>query len=130
MENSPKITLDANELDKILKEFMEAQDIQRRLSKGESIEQIREQKKDGGDVIGTASLVEEKNPRQQLIIKMLKASQRSKLQGGGKIKTIDLDTEIGQLEYLASLSPTNSYEAYVIEAARDELAELRRKLNK
>jgi hypothetical protein len=130
MENSPKITLDANELDKILKEFMEAQDIQRRLSKGESIEQIREQKKDGGDVIGTASLVEEKNPRQQLIIKMLKASQRSKLQGGGKIKTIDLDTEIGQLEYLANLSPTNSYEAYVIEAARDELAELKRKLNK
>ncbi len=40
---------------------MEAQDIQRRLSKGESIEQIREQKKDGGDVIGTASLVEKKN---------------------------------------------------------------------
>ncbi len=50
------------------------------------------------------------------------------MQGGGK--TLDLDTQIGQLEYLASLSPTNSYEAYIIESASDELAELKAKLNK
>jgi hypothetical protein len=84
-------------------------------------------KKADGGIIGADSLIEKENPGMALTLKMFaEYKRRQGMQDGGS--PFDLDTQIGQLEYLASLSPTNSYEAYIIESARDELAKLKKDL--
>jgi hypothetical protein len=85
-------------------------------------------KKADGGIIGADSLIEKENPGMALTLKMFaEYKRRQGMQDGGS--PFDLDTQIGQLEYLASLSPTNSYEAYIIESARDELAKLKKDLD-
>ena len=115
----------ARRLNKIMEDFMRmvAEDAKyRRLQK----DKPKIKKADGG-IIGADSLIEKEYPGLGLSMKMFaEYKRRQEMQGGGK--PFDLDTQIGQLEYLASLSPTNSYEAYIIESARDELAKLKAEL--
>ena len=85
-------------------------------------------KKADGGIIGADSLIEKENPGMALTLKMFaEYKRRQGMQDGGS--PFDLDTHLGQLEFLASLSPTNSYEAYIIESARDELAKLKKDLD-
>jgi hypothetical protein len=116
----------ARALNKIMQDFMRmvAEDAKyRRLQK----DKPKIKKADGG-IIGADSLIEKENPGMALTLKMFaEYKKRQGMQDGGS--PFDLDTEIGQLQYLASLSPTNSYEAYIIESARDELAKLKKDLD-
>ena len=116
----------ARALNKIMQDFMRmvAEDAKyRRLQK----DKPKIKKADGG-IIGADSLIEKENPGMALTLKMFaEYKKRQGMQDGGS--PFDLDTQIGQLEYLASLSPTNSYEAYIIESARDELAKLKKDLD-
>ena len=114
----------ARRLNKIMEDFMKmvAEDAKyRRLQKDKP-----KIKKARGGIIGADSLVEKENPGLGLSMKMFAEYKRQNMQDGGS--PFDLDTEIGQLSYLASLTPTNSYEAYIIESARDELAKLKKDL--
>jgi hypothetical protein len=115
----------ARALNKIMQDFMRmvAEDAKyRRLQK----DKPKIKKADGG-IIGADSLIEKENPGMALTLKMFaEYKKRQGMQDGGS--PFDLDTHLGQLEFLASLSPTNSYEAYIIESARDELAKLKKDL--
>ena len=116
----------ARALNRIMQDFMRmvAEDAKyRRLQKDKP-----KIKKAEGGIIGADSLIEKENPGMALTLKMFaEYKKRQGMQDGGS--PFDLDTEIGQLQYLASLSPTNSYEAYIIESARDELAKLKKDLD-
>ena len=115
----------ARRLNKIMEDFMRmvAEDAKyRRLQKDKP-----KIKKAEGGIIGADSLIEKENPGLGLSMKMFAEYKRQHMQDGGS--PFDLDTHLGQLEFLASLSPTNSYEAYIIESARDELAKLKKDLD-
>ena len=116
----------AKALNRIMENFMKmvAEDAKyRRLQKDKP-----KIKKAEGGIIGADSLIEKENPGLGLSMKMFaEYKRRQEMQGGGK--PFDFDTQIGQLEYLASLSATNRYEAYIIESARDELAKLKAELD-
>ena len=115
----------AKALNKIMEDFMKmvAEDAKyRRLQKDKP-----KIKKAEGGIIGADSLIEKENPGLGLSMKMFAEYKRQNMQDGGS--PFDLDTHLGQLEVLASLSPTNSYEAYIIESARDELKKLKAELD-
>ena len=115
----------AKALNKIMEDFMRmvAEDAKyRRLQKDKP-----KIKKAEGGIIGADSLIEKENPGLGLSMKMFAEYKRQNMQDGGS--PFDLDTLLGQLEFLASLSPTNSYEAYIIESARDELKKLKAELD-
>ena len=115
----------ARRLNKIMEDFMRmvAEDAKyRRLQKDKP-----KIKKAEGGIIGADSLIEKENPGLGLSMKMFAEYKRQNMQDGGS--PFALDTHLGQLEFLASLSPTNSYEAYIIESARDELKKLKAELD-